>query len=86
MSASASIQKVSHKHEAILNFLLANPTLQMGEVAVHFGVSFPWLSTIVHSHAFQDQLKRRQDQVFESAILGTVEEKLGADAALLAVA
>ena len=63
-----------------MNFLLANPTLQMGEVAAHFGVSFPWLSTIVHSHAFQDQLKRRQDQVFESAILGTVEEKLGAAA------
>lgn len=80
MSASASIQKVSHKHEAILNFLIANPTLKMGEVAAHFNVTFPWLSTIVHSHAFQDQLARRQDEVFESAILHTVGEKLDAAA------
>lgn len=78
MSVSASIQKMSHKHEEILNFLLLNPLLKMGEVAAHFGVTFPWLSTIVHSHAFQDQLKRRQDEVFDSAILQTVEDKLGA--------
>ena len=80
MSTSASIQKVSHKHEAILNFLLDNPTLRIGEVAAHFNVTFPWMSTIIHSHAFQNQLKRRQDQIFDCAILGTVEEKLGAAA------
>ncbi len=80
MSASASIQKMSHKHEEILNFLLLNPIMKMGDVAAHFGVTFPWLSTIVHSHAFQDQLARRQGQVFDSAVLATIEDKLGAAA------
>jgi len=80
MSASASIQKMSHKHEEILNFLLLNPIMPMGEVAAHFGVTFPWLSTIVHSHAFQDQLTRRKDQVFDSAVLAPIEDKLGAAA------
>lgn len=80
MSESASIQKMSHRHEAILNFMLSNPLLPMGEVAAHFSVTFPWLSTIVHSHAFQDQLARRQDEVFDSAILQSVGGKLEAAA------
>ena len=59
---------------------MLNPLLKMGEVAAHFGVTFPWLSTIVHSHAFQDQLARRKDQVFDSAVLAPIEDKLGAAA------
>lgn len=80
MSASASIQKMSIKHEEILNFLLLNPTRPIGEVAAFFGVTFPWMSTIIHSAAFQNQLKLRQNEVFDSAVLGTVEDKLSAAA------
>lgn len=71
---------MSHKHEEILNFLLLNPLMRMADVAAHFDVTFPWLSTIVHSHAFQDQLSRRKDQVFDSAVLAPIEDKLGAAA------
>lgn len=80
MAQSASIQKMSHKHEEILNYLLANPLMKLSEVAGHFEVTQPWLSTIIHSHAFQNQLSLRQDQVFDSAILAGLDEKLGAAA------
>ena len=80
MAQSAQIQKMSHKHEEILNYLLANPLMQLKEVAGHFQVTQPWLSTIIHSHAFQNQLSLRQDQVFDSAILAGLDEKLGAAA------
>lgn len=80
MAQSAQIQKMSHKHEDILNFLLNNPLEKMGNVAAHFGVTFSWLSTIVHSHAFQNQLRKRQDMVFDSAVLAPIEDKLGAAA------
>lgn len=80
MAESAQIQKMSHKHEAILNYILANPTEPMGNVAGYFGVTFSWLSTIVHSHAFQDQLSRRKDEMFDSHILQGVGDKLTAAA------
>ena len=80
MAQSASIAKMSHKHEAILNYMLTNPTHPMSLVAGHFEVSQPWLSTIVHSHAFQDQLARRKDEFFEVAVLAELGEKLGAAA------
>lgn len=80
MAESASIQKVSPRHEAILNYILANPTEKLGNVAGKFGVTPAWLSTIIHSEAFQDQLKRRQDELFDSAILQDLGGKLTAAA------
>ena len=37
------VQSVSIKHEAILNFLLINPTAKLRDVADYFGVTQPWL-------------------------------------------
>lgn len=80
MAQSASIAKMSHRHEAILNYMLCNPTHPMSLVAGQFEVSQAWLSTIVHSHAFQDQLARRKDEFFEVAVLQDLGSKLGAAA------
>lgn len=80
MAESASIQKMSTRHEAILNHLIIFPTQKYSEVAAHFGVTQAWLSTIIHSHAFQDQLARRQDELFDSAIVQDLGDKLTAAA------
>jgi hypothetical protein len=80
MAKSASIAKMSHRHEAILNYMIMNPTHPLSLVAGHFEVSQPWLSTIIHSHAFQDQLARRKDEFFEVAVLQDLGDKLGAAA------
>lgn len=68
------IQDVSIRHDAIMQFMLANPTVPLGEVAKTFGVTQPWLSCVIHSAAFQDLLKQRQDQMFHF----TVVEKMNA--------
>lgn len=80
VAESAQIQKMSPKHEAILNFILMNPTAKYSEVAGHFNVTPAWLSTIVHSHAFQDQLRRRQDEFFDAAVVKDLGEKVQAAA------
>lgn len=80
MAESASIQKMSHRHEAIMNFMLANPLLKLSEVAGEFNVTQAWLSTIIHSHAFQDQLSKRKNEIFDVAVLQELGDKLGAAA------
>jgi hypothetical protein len=60
--------------------MIAHPLAPLREVAAHFEVTQPWLSTIIHSHAFQDQLSRRKDEVFDVAVLQGLDEKLGAAA------
>lgn len=82
MAESAQIQKVSIKHDVLLDFLIANPTMKYGEVAVLFGVTRAWLSTIIHSHAFQERLKTRQDELFSVAVVRPIQEKLMGVAAL----
>lgn len=68
------IQQVSNRHEAILNHLIANPTMSLGAVALAFGYTQAWLSCIIHSDAFQCKLKERQDVVFHSTILPITEK------------
>ncbi len=80
MAKSAQIKEVSAKHENILNYIIMNPLLRLAEVAAYFGVTQPWLSTIIHSDAFQDRLKQRQDEFFDSAVLKGTAEKLAAAA------
>ena len=72
----AEIQKVSPKHEAIMNFIMANPTLPRSQVAAHFGVTLPWLSTIIHSGTFRARLAEKQDQFFECSVVSEIEDKV----------
>lgn len=73
---------MSSKHEAILQFMIANPTLKMSQVAASFGVTPAWLSTIVHSDAFQNQLARRHDELFDVAVVQELGDKVTAAAHL----
>lgn len=75
MAQSAGIQKVSIKHESIMNFLLENPTCSLGEVAGYFQISQSWLSCIIHSDAFQAKLRERQDTVFHHTVVATIKDK-----------
>lgn len=71
------IATVSHRHEAIMNFMIANPTAKLGDVAAEFGVSQPWLSCIIHSHAFKTKLREKQEMLF-SDLGASITEKLEA--------
>lgn len=59
MSAT-QLQKLSHKHEAILDWLLANPEADYGDCAQFFGISVSWMSIVVRSDLFQAELRRRR--------------------------
>lgn len=71
------IQDVSHTHEAVMNWLIANPQLPLGTCAAHFGYSRSWLSTLIHSDVFQARLREKQDQFF-SQVSGNLTTKLTA--------
>lgn len=83
MSESASIAKLGIRHDAILHFMLANPTVPKGEVAQRFNVSPAWLSTIINSEAFLEARALYTDLAFHESVL-PMREKLviAADKAL----
>lgn len=73
------IKKVGVTHEAIITWFLENPGRSNRDCATAFDVSQAWLSTMIHSDAFQERLNRRQDEM--AALVGiSLTEKLGAAA------
>lgn len=75
--AANQIQRVSIKHDAILDYLLVNPDKKLGLVATHFDVSQAWLSVIIHSDAFQVRLKEKGSDLFGATIVPLREKILG---------
>ncbi len=75
--AAVQIQRVSIKHDAILDYLLVNPAQKLGEVAKKFDVSAPWLSVIIHSDAFQAKLAEKDGICFSTTIVPLREQLMG---------
>lgn len=75
--AATQIQKVSIKHDAILDYLLIHPAMKLGDVAGHFGVSQAWLSVIIHSDAFQVKLAEKSGECFGTTVLPLREQLMG---------
>lgn len=71
------IKNISHRHDQIMDWLIANPALPLSACAAEFGVTQPWLSCIIHSDLFQAELKRRQQEVFGEVAL-TVKDRITA--------
>jgi hypothetical protein len=76
MAESAQIDRVSIKHEAIMDFLLAHPMIKIGDVARHFGMTAAWMSTVIHSDGFQMMLKQKQGAIFHNTVLPIREKML----------
>ncbi|MGD9662719.1 MAG: hypothetical protein AB7U63_15745 [Porticoccaceae bacterium] len=57
--AENQIQRISHKHSMIMNWLVLNPDKPLRECAEHFGVTQAWLSTVIHSDVFQAEFQEK---------------------------
>lgn len=77
MANNVQIQTLSIRHEAILDYLLANPNYKLGSVAAYFQVSQAWLSVIIHSDAFQAKLKERTEEIFSTTVMPLRSKILG---------
>lgn len=75
--AETQLKALRPRHEAILNWIVANPERSMGECAVAFGVSRSWLSIIVNSQAFRDRMQERQEEVFTEVVVPLRDKMAG---------
>lgn len=76
-----NLQDMSHLHEAVLTFIIANPGATLRQIGDYFGYSAQWVSILTNSDLFQARLRERQEQVF-SAVTAEIPEKIRAVADL----
>lgn len=79
------LKRLSHRHEAIMDFLLANPQMKLAQVAEYFKVTGPWLSTVIHSDLFRTRMAHRREAMegvqhmrISQKLLDIAEDGLGA--------
>ena len=73
---ASRIKKVGYNHEAMIDVLLAEPTISQGELAKRFDMREAWISRIIGSDAFQAALAKRRDDVANPIIAASIDEKL----------
>lgn len=73
---SDRIQKLKYSHEAVVDILLANPTLTHKEIGELVGRSAAWVSYVVNSDAFRTLLNSRRDAIIDPVLTTTVEDRL----------
>jgi len=71
------IRIMSPTHDAILEAILANPGINLGEIAAHFHVTPSWMSCIVHSDCFQVRLAEARNELYGDLRL-TVKDRVTA--------
>lgn len=54
------ITRLTPRHYALMDHILSNPTTSMADIALSFGVTQAWLSTVYHSDLFQHVLNERR--------------------------
>lgn len=74
--AATQIQRVSHRHDAIIDFLLGNPEVKDLHVLCEMlNVSRSWLSIVMRSDAFRTEYERRRGE-YNQDLAQKVQRKL----------
>jgi len=70
--SQVQIKSVSHWHEQIVDWMLTNPHLPLKDCASYFDRTPTWLSTVIHSDAFEQyraiRFAQHQERVSESVL------------------
>lgn len=69
------VAKLTHRHRAIMEYMIANPEVPMADIAKLFNVTLPWLSSLVHSELFQMELSYLQDVAFSDVVV-SIKDRL----------
>jgi hypothetical protein len=76
--ANKGITKVKYTHDAMIDIIIANPSISQNDLAANFGYSASWVSQIISSDAFQAKLAERKDEIVDPSIRASVNEKFAA--------
>lgn len=71
-----AIAALSYTHEALVEQILAEPTLTQRQLADIFGYTPGWINRIINSDAFQVRLEERRAVLTDPAIARTLNQKL----------
>lgn len=73
-----AIAKVSYNHAAMIDMILAQPTISQNELAARFGLTPSWVSQVMVSDAFQTALAKRREEIVDPLLRADIENNFKA--------
>lgn len=71
-----TIKRVSYTHDALIDYLIANPGCGHKDLAEEFGYSVNWIGRILNSDAFNVVLAKRKSELIDPVIVASAEENM----------
>lgn len=72
------IKKVRYSHDAMIDLMIAEPTVKQNDLAAIFDRTPTWISLVVNSDAFQARLSERKAELIDPAITASINERINA--------
>jgi hypothetical protein len=73
--ANKGVAKNSYTHDAMVDLIIANPSISQGMIAAHFKYTASWVCQIIASDSFQARLAERTNELVDPVIRRTIEEQ-----------
>jgi len=77
-AARTQITKIRYTHDAMIDLLVANPRVSQNELAMHFGYTPAWVSTVMATDLFKERLEARRTELVDPEISASVNERFHA--------
>lgn len=71
------LKAISHRHQAIMDLMLAQPDVTQREIAAVLGYTEAWVSQVIHSDVFQATYRKLYKDQFDTVVIGSREKLLG---------
>lgn len=69
------IQSMKYSHDAMVDVMVANPSIKQKELAQMFGKTDAWISIIIASDVFQLKLAERKSELIDPTIKEEIEAR-----------
>ena len=73
----AEIKRVNYTHDALIDYIIANPASTQRNMAALFGYTEAWISQVMSSDSFKVRLAARKKECVDPILIHSVEERLG---------
>lgn len=70
------VKRLNYTHDAMIDLIIAEPTVTPTELAQLFGYSAAWVSRILGSDSFQARLAERKAQLIDPVVAHSLNERL----------
>lgn len=72
------IRKARYSHDAMIDLLIAEPSIRQNDLAAIFDRTPAWVSIVINSDAFQARLESRREELVDPQIVASIRDRISA--------